>query len=357
MSTLRLAALLLVMAMAGCSSPTWNPAPAPATGSPTIGPSEPATAEELTLAFAGDLHFHDRTRRLLNNPQTAVGPFSEQLRAADFAMVNLETSITGRGTEEPKNYHFRAPTTAYAAVQAAGIDLVSIANNHALDYGQVGLLDTIDSAKAANMPMVGAGRTVDEAYAPHVTTVKGVKLAIIGLSQVWELAERWKATGTRPGLAMAFDTARSAQAVQQARTMADVVIVYLHWGNESQTCPSGDQKKIAKILADAGADIVVGTHAHVLLGDGFLGNTYVHYGLGNFVWHSDFRGTDSGLLTMTIRPQAKGSKVASHTFIPGVTSSATGGVPQPAKGDALKAIEGRLAAADRCAGLAAAPLS
>jgi poly-gamma-glutamate synthesis protein (capsule biosynthesis protein) len=354
--TPRLAFLLLAAAFAAASCsdpPDWQqPAAAPASASPT-----PAVAEEITLAFAGDLHFHDRTRRLLNNPETAVGPFSEQLRAADFAMVNLETAITTRGTEEPKRYHFRAPTTAYAAIQAAGIDLVSVANNHALDYGQVGLLDTSDSAAAANMPIVGAGRTSAEAYAPYLTTIKGVRLAVIGLSQVWELSTTWKATETRPGLAMAFDTTRSADAVRAARTIADIVIVYLHWGNESQTCPSADQKKIAKILADAGADIVLGTHAHVLLADGFIGNTYIHYGLGNFVWHSDFRGTDTGLLELTVRPRNTGSKVASHKFTPGVTSSATGGVPRPAAGAALEAIEGRLDAAHKCSGLAPTPAS
>ncbi len=357
MRTPRLAFLLLATALAAsCShAADWRPpaaVPAPASATPT-----PAAAEEITLAFAGDLHFHDRTRRLLNTPETAVGPFSEQLRAADFAMVNLETAITERGTEEPKRYHFRAPTTAYAAIQAAGIDLVSVANNHALDYGQVGLLDTIDSAAAAIMPIVGAGRTADEAYTPYLTTVKGVKLAVIGLSQVWELSPTWKATDTRPGLAMAFDTSRSADAVRAARAVADVVIVYLHWGIESQTCPSADQKKIATILADAGADIVLGTHAHVLLADGFMGNTYIHYGLGNFVWHSDFRGTDSGLLQMTVRPRNTGSKVASHKFIPGVTSSATGGVPRPATAAELPAIQARLAAAHKCSGLAQKPTS
>ncbi|GIH07534.1 hypothetical protein Rhe02_56010 [Rhizocola hellebori] len=354
MRTPRLAFLLLAIAFAAsCASPPgWRAAPEPG---PV--PTAPDAAEEITFAFAGDLHFHDRTRRLLNKPETAVGPFSEQLRAADFAMVNLETAITERGTEEPKRYHFRAPTTAYAAIQAAGIDLVTVANNHALDYGQVGLLDTIDSAAAAKMPIVGAGRTADEAYAPHLTTVRGVKLAVIGLSQVWELSPTWKATDTRPGIAMAFDTERSAAAVRAARAIADVVIVYLHWGIESGTCPSADQKKIAKILADAGADIVLGTHAHVLLADGFMDNTYIHYGLGNFVWHSDVRGTDSGLLQLTVRPRNTGSKVVAHKFIPGVTSSATGGIPRPATNAELPAIQARLDAAHKCSGLAAKPTS
>jgi poly-gamma-glutamate synthesis protein (capsule biosynthesis protein) len=113
----------------------------------------------------------------------------------------------------------------------------------------------------------------------------------------------------------------------------------------------------AKSLAENRPDIVLGTHAHVLLADGFIGNTYIHYGLGNFVWHSDFRGTDTGLLQLTVRPRNTGSKVATHTFIPGVTSSATGGVPRPATGTALQAIQGRLDAAHKCSGLASTPTS
>jgi poly-gamma-glutamate synthesis protein (capsule biosynthesis protein) len=339
-----------VVATAGACSAD-RPAPevpifvSPAAPSPSASP----VAEEITLAFAGDVHFTGRTLPLLNNPQTAFGPYAEQLAAADFAMVNFESSVTDRGTAEPKQYHFRAPTTSYAAIQAAGIDLVSFANNHALDYGQVGLIDTLDSAKAANMPYVGIGHNLDEAYAPHYATVKGVKLAIIGLNQVHELKERWKPTATRPGIAMTFDSARAVAAVQAAKQQADVVIVYIHWGTEGQACPNADQKAFAPVMADAGADIIVGTHAHTLLADGYLGDTYVHYGLGNFLWYATSRSTDTGVLNITI----KNRKVAGRTFVPGVVSN--NGQPKPVTGAALTAVQARLATAAKCTGLAPSP--
>ncbi len=99
----------------------------------------------------------DRTAALLQNPATAFGPVSSILQAADISMINLESAVTTRGTPEPKTYRFRAPATAFDAVKAAGLDLVSLANNHALDYGQVGLADTFAAASAAGVPIMGAG--------------------------------------------------------------------------------------------------------------------------------------------------------------------------------------------------------
>jgi len=319
--------------------------------SPSPSPS-PGAVSSLTLAFGGDVHFTGRTLPLLNNPQTAFGPFAEQLRAADFAMVNLESAVTGRGEPQPKTYHFRAPVSAYAAIQAAGIDLVSIANNHTLDYGQTGLLDTLDSAKSANMPVVGAGRNVVEAYEPYVTSVKGVKLGVVALSQVHELAEQWKPTSTRPGIAMAFNMELSVAAVKKARSLADLVIVYLHWGTEGSYCPNGDQKSAAKALAEAGAQIVVGTHAHMPQGDGFLGSTYVHYGLGNFLWYGPSKSTDTGLLTVTVSGSGAW-KATNRVFTPGVISST--GQAKPVTGSELASAQQRLARAASCSGLSRTP--
>lgn len=352
MTTSRLvAALSLCGLLAACGSdpPVMIPPPAPATS------ASPAVVSELTLAFAGDTHFHDRTAGLLRNPSTAIGPFSSQLQAADFAMVNLETAITDRGTPEPKDYHFRTTPAAYEALKAAGIDLASIANNHGMDYGRVGLSDTLSSAALAGFPLVGAGNNIDEAYKPYFTTVKGVRIGVVAMNQVHDNKNEWKPLENRSGIAYAFDVARSVQAVVDARAGADLVIAYLHYGTQSATCPNPEQKSIAAALSGAGADIIVGTHAHVLQGDGYLGTTYVHYGLGNFVWHSDFRGTDTGLLTLRVRPFAPGAKVVERTFIPGITSSGTGGVPRPATGTALKAVQARIDAARACTGLPSSP--
>jgi poly-gamma-glutamate synthesis protein (capsule biosynthesis protein) len=303
-------------------------------------------APEITLAFAGDVHFTGRTRPLLDDPATAVGPFAKALRAADFAMVNLETAVTGRGTPQPKTFHFRAPPTAYRAVKAAGIDLVSLANNHTLDYGQVGLADTLAAAKTEGMAVVGAGRNAAAAYAPHLTTVRGTRLAVLAFSQIHTLAAEWRATDTRPGMAMAFDTTRALAAVKAAHRAADVVIVFMHWGLEGSPCPTAEMETFATKLAKAGADLIIGAHAHILLGDGWLGDTYVHYGLGNFVWYSISHSTETGVLEVTLRR----NRVTGSKFLPGVVS--TTGQPKPVTSTNRAKVERAVARAARCSGLA-----
>jgi poly-gamma-glutamate synthesis protein (capsule biosynthesis protein) len=311
--------------------------------SPTPSPPPPA---EITLAFAGDVHFTGRTRDLLADPASAVGPFAQVLRSADFAMLNLETAVTEGGTPEPKTYLFRAPRSAYQAVKAAGVDLVSLANNHTLDYGQVGLADTLAAAQDAGIPYVGAGPDATAAYAAQLITVADQRLAVLGFSQVHELAQSWRATGDRPGIAMAFDADRAVAAVQWARAQADLVIAYLHWGREGDRCPTAEMREFAELLAGAGADILVGTHAHVLLADGWLDDTYVHWGLGNFVWYSDSHSTDTGVLVLTVRD----GRVVDREFRPGTVSGT--GQPVPVDGAARDRLQQRLAVASGCAGLA-----
>jgi poly-gamma-glutamate capsule biosynthesis protein CapA/YwtB (metallophosphatase superfamily) len=339
--------------LAACSSPvpaavpSASPAVAPSSAvppQPTVVPS--SAAGQAVLAFAGDVHFTGRTLQLLQHPQTAFGPFARVLSDADFAMVNMETAVTSRGTPEPKTYHFRAPPSAYSAIKAAGVDLVSVANNHTLDYGQVGLADTLNSAQQAEMPVVGAGRNAAAAYAPYLVTVGGVRLAVLAFSQVHALSSTWRATDSRPGIAVAFDLARTTAAVRAARAKADVVIVFMHWGVEGSSCPSGEMKTFAGKMAAAGADLVVGTHAHVLLADGWKDATYVHYGLGNFVWYTGSHSTDTGVLRVTVRKEG----VVKREFLPGVVSGT--GQPVPATGATKQRVEGRLAQAAKCTGLA-----
>jgi poly-gamma-glutamate synthesis protein (capsule biosynthesis protein) len=355
----------LVLAVAGCGGGTaepgrWHPVPEPS-GSPGRGAGGPGAGgpEQVTLAFAGDVHFvasdggvANRTGRLLADPETAFGPVAEVLSAADLAMVNLETAVTTGGTPEPKAFRFRAPPAAYQAVRAAGVDVVSLANNHALDYGRSGLADTLAHAADAGVATVGAGDDAAAAYAPWLAEVSGVRVAFLGLSQVWDLWESWRAEADRPGIAYAMDAGRAIAAVEAARAVADVVVVYLHWGEEGNECPVGRMRDLAAALADAGADLVVGTHAHLLLGGGWLDRTYVQYGLGNFLWWRDDRfSNDTGVLWVTLR----GSEIESVELRPAVISRETG-QPIPANGAERARIADAYAALRGCTGLAAGPV-
>jgi poly-gamma-glutamate synthesis protein (capsule biosynthesis protein) len=303
----------------------------------------------IRLAFAGDVHFTGRTRRLLADPATAFGPIAGVLRSADFAAVNLETAVTNGGTPQPKTYHFRTPATAFTALRDAGIDLATMANNHVLDYGQAGLADTLAAAKAARFAYVGIGTNAAAAWAPHVVTIKGVKIAIIGVSQVAELASSWVATDTRPGEANSIDLGRTLAAVRAAKRLASVVIVFMHWGTEGVSCPDPNQLSLARELAAAGASIIIGAHAHMLQGSGWLGHTFVAYGMGNFLWWENSYSTASGVLELTLHPHAP----LTARFIPAVVSGT--GQPIPDRGTAARQAAAHYASLAACAKLAPQP--
>ena len=308
-----------------------------------------AAAGSVTLAFAGDVHFAGRTSRLLTDPATAFGPIAGVLRAADFTAVNLETSVTSRGAPQPKTYHFRTVPTAFTALRAAGVDLVTMANNHVLDYGTVGLADTIAAARAARFPYVGIGADAAAAWAPYVTTVKGMRIAVIGVSQVAELASSWVAAPSRPGEANAIDLGRTLAAVRAARRLAPTVIVFMHWGIEGEACPDPGQLSLARKLAAAGASIIVGAHAHMLQGSGWLGHTFVAYGMGNFLWWENSYSTTTGVLELTLHPHAP----LTDRFVPAVVSRT--GQPLVDRGAAARQAVAHYDSLRACAELAPQP--
>ncbi|WP_067491021.1 CapA family protein [Actinomadura hibisca] len=304
-------------------------------GSPLdLGGDGPAKAP-FTVAFGGDVHFAGSlANRLASAPDDALGPIAANLRRADLAMVNLETAITEGGTPAPKQFAFRAPPTAFRALRSAGVDVVTMANNHGMDYGETGLQDSLNAAKQHGFPVVGIGRNAADAYRPWTTTVKGSKVAVIGATRVLDdnLVTAWTATDAKAGLASAKDEPRIVRAVQEARKSADFVLVNLHWGQELNSCATPVQRQLAAKLADAGADAIVGSHAHVLQAGGFLKGKYVHYGLGNFVFYNSGPRTGrTGVLTLTFDPKAK--KVSTADWAPAMIE---GGVPKPLEGVAAQ---------------------
>jgi poly-gamma-glutamate synthesis protein (capsule biosynthesis protein) len=344
--------LVLAAGLAACSS-TAPPRPA-SSGAPRSSPAAARavrvdTRSPVTLAFAGDVHFTGRTAARLSDPATAFGPVSSILKSADLSVLNLETAVTGRGTPQPKTYHFRARPEAFNALRDAGVDLVTMANNHVLDYGQTGLADTLAAARAAHFPIVGIGDNAAAAWAPYVTTIKGIKIAVIGVSQVAELASSWVATGTRPGEANAIDLGSTLSAVRAAKKHADVVIVFMHWGTEGTSCPDANQLSLAPKLAAAGASIIIGSHAHMLQGSGWLGHTFVAYGMANFLWWENSYSTATGVLMLTLHPH----RALTARFVPAVVSAT--GRPIPLTGAAAAQAAAHYASLRTCAELSAQP--
>jgi poly-gamma-glutamate synthesis protein (capsule biosynthesis protein) len=224
-----------------------------------------------------------------------------------------------------------------------------MANNHVLDYGTAGLADTIAAARAARFPYVGIGTDAAAAWAPYVTTVKGMKIAVIGVSQVAELASSWVATPSRAGEANAIDLGRTLAAVRAARRLAPTVIVFMHWGTEGQACPDPGQLSLARKLSAAGASIIVGAHAHMLQGSGWLGHTFVAYGMGNFLWWEKSYSTATGVLELTLHPHAP----LTSRFIPAVVSGT--GQPLVERGAAARQAVAHYDSLRACAELAPQP--
>ncbi len=259
------------------------------------------------------MHFEDHLATLLDDPATALAPIAPALRRPDVMMVNLETAITDRGSPEPKEYNFRAPPAALEALDAAGVDVASLGNNHAVDYGAVGLEDTLAAVRDSPVGVVGIGADAAAAFDPYVASVRGTRIAVLAATTLPDItASEWAAGPDRPGVAVALlPRPRLVPAIRAASEQADVVVVYLHWGDENVSCPYWRPRLHARVLAAAGADVVVGSHAHVLLGSGWLGDTYINYGLGNFLWYSQ-ASTSTGILTLTVRD----GRVVSDSFAP-----------------------------------------
>lgn len=319
----RIPAAVAIALLAACSSPTDDPPQVVPTGTPTRTPPaaaavEPPRAESVRIAFAGDIHFEGVLADRLRDPSTALATATAALAAADLAIVNLETSVGSGGSPEPgKRFTFSAPREAFAALSEAGVDVASMANNHVLDFGRARLPSTMRAVRAAGetdppLAVIGIGRDQDEAYRPALAEIGDTRVATLAASladqdPTADPTGHWAATSTRSGIADATDPSRLLSAVRRVDETADVVVVYLHWGIQGERCPSGDQRDIATRLVGAGADIVVGSHAHQLQGDGRLGRGYVAYGLGNFAWYSPGTAATSrtGVLTLTVRPPAE----------------------------------------------------
>jgi poly-gamma-glutamate synthesis protein (capsule biosynthesis protein) len=320
-----------------------------------LNPDWKGDGKPVTLAFGGDVHFEGTVGlRLTEDPATALGTTVAQLLGgSQLRMVNLESALTD-GTcpqQQDKPFIFFTPPTALTALRNATVTVISQGNDHAVDCGEAGLAQGLAGAKQASFPIVGVGADAAQAYAPYRTKINGQRISIIAATQIIapNLVSTWTATSSQGGVASALDPTALTRAVQAARRTSDTVIVYLHWGTETVACPDPQQEPLAAQLVNAGADIVVGTGAHVLLGGGYLGTAYVDYGLGNFAFYDDTAPeTDSGSLLVT----AIGRHIVSATWRP---ATIVAGLPQPLTGTPAATALQSWNAAQSCTNLSASP--
>ena len=302
------------------STTAWVPTTVPDTITSDTTPSEPDRA--WTLLAGGDVRM-ERSEALGLDPFASVEP---PLGSADFSLVNVEMSISDRGTPHWKKYVFRAPPSAAGRIAAGGVGVANLANNHAKDYGSEALEDTLDLLEDAGVATIGAGRNANEAYRHRLlSTDNGVSVAFVGVSMI--VPSNFAAGADTPGIASAHAStlARVLDTVRAAAAEAEAVVVAVHWGIERDPCPSSTQRIVAQQLLDAGADAVIGHHPHVLQPVEFSGGRLVAFSLGNFVWEP--RQGLSGE-TGVLQVDFDGDQVVGWTFHPHLLDA--DGVPVPA---------------------------
>jgi poly-gamma-glutamate capsule biosynthesis protein CapA/YwtB (metallophosphatase superfamily) len=248
-----------------------------------------AAQEEIILRFGGDVLLGGSYERAVGDDVSRAFRGFSGLSLADVSMVNLENPVTTRGTKVEKPYNFRMNPRYLQALKDAGIDLVTIANNHVFDYGREGLFDTIANLDSAGIRHVGAGRDAEEAYRPVVLEIKGRK---IGFLSYYGGGEAPGATKTSCGVARReLSRIKKDIASLKKERGADYVVVNLHWGTEKARFPDESQKGFARSVIDAGADALIGHHPHVIQGIERYRKGVIVYSLGNFVFGGNSRNT------------------------------------------------------------------
>ncbi|WP_438349745.1 CapA family protein [Paenibacillus sp. FA6] len=240
----------------------------------------------LTFNFAGDMMFAGKVEGMLKEKGYDY-PFEhlgELFHNDDLTIANLETPVTTSGVEAiNKQYVFKSSPKALDALKKAGMDAVGLANNHILDQGVPGLLDTLKYLGESGIQYAGAGKNADEAYAPTYFTRQGVKIALIAVSRVVPDKD-WHAGKGKPGVATVYNPDEALKSIATARTKADIVIVMAHWGKEKELQPIKNQTELAHQFVDAGADLVIGAHPHVLQGLEQYKGKWIAYSTGNFIF-------------------------------------------------------------------------
>lgn len=269
---------------------------------------ETANEGEVTLAFAGDILFdlgYSVMASLLLRPNGIYDSMSQDLldemNGVDIMMLNNEFPYSNRGTPTAnKQFTFRAKPESVDILGQMGVDIVSLANNHAYDYGETALLDTFETLEQAGMPYVGAGRNLKDAVRPVYFIAGDLKIAYVSATQIerQDNPDTKEATDVSPGVFRCLNPARLLEVVKEAEANSDFVIVYIHWGTENTVEPDWLQLDQAPKIVEAGADLIIGDHPHCLQPIQYVDGVPVVYSLGNFWFNS--KPIDTGLVKVVL---------------------------------------------------------
>lgn len=271
----------LKAAAVGASTAKTPPA-APVAAAPgpagTVAAPPPAPARRLWLVAVGDIMLDRNVGRRIkaNGAESILARVRAQTRAANLAFGNLECPLATTGSHDPHNCVFRADPSAVKVLLDGGFRVVSVANNHSLDAGRQGLMETLDTLDRNHIRYAGANRDREKAWEPAVLQVQGLKVGFVGCTDLsFEHGSQAKFNQ---------DPRRACAAVTAAKKQCDLLFVSVHWGEEYETAPRSWQVSAARALIDAGADCILGHHPHTLQGIGIYKGCPILYSMGNFIF-------------------------------------------------------------------------
>jgi poly-gamma-glutamate synthesis protein (capsule biosynthesis protein) len=265
---------------------------------------------DITMTFTGDVSFADNwhimeyaTRKNLSPVSLISEDLKYEMANADIAHMNNEFCFSTKGKPVNKAYNFRAAPENVKYYNDLGIDFVTLANNHCFDYGPEAFLEMLDVLNGAEIKYVGAGRNLAEAAAPIYYTIDKKTIAFVAGSRAEKTLKTPEATDKDPGVLYCYDTDKLVAAIKEAKSKADFVVVLVHWGTEDSHKLEPEQKTSARAYVDAGADLIVGGHAHCLQGIEYYKNVPIIYNLGNFLFSNN--NVDTALLKVTLSHDGK----------------------------------------------------
>ena len=272
----------------------------------------------VSISFAGDISLADNWEIMpyyKSRGKKIYGVLGKDvvkyMNDTDLMIINNEFCFSNRGTPlANKKYTFRANPKNVSIYKEIGVDMVTLANNHVYDYGKDAFLDTLDTLNKAKMPYIGAGKNSNEAMKAYYFVINGYKISFLNASRAEKYILTPEATKNNPGVFRAYDPKPLANRIKEEKKKSDYVVALLHWGREDSHELEDVIKKDGKLYVDSGADLVVGSHAHVLEGMEYYKGKLIAYNLGDFLFShvTDY----TGILTLNLNNNGS----MTYKFIP-----------------------------------------
>lgn len=278
---------------------------------------------DTTISFVGDVSLADNWYIMPKYDERKKGIYGilsedtvKLMTESDIMVANSEFTISDRGAKMPgKYYTFRGSPKRIPIYDEMGVDLLTLANNHVFDFGETAFNDMIDSLNEYKMPYIGAGKNIDEAKKPYYFIINGYKIAFVNATRAEKIILTPEATSKTGGVFRCYDPTNFKNLISEVKKESDYVIALIHWGREDSHNLEQVQIDTSKIYLDAGADVIIGSHAHVLQGIEFYNHKPIIYNLGDFIFNDETK--DTGIFQIKINNDG----LMEYYFIPAYESN------------------------------------